>query len=197
MIVKSLEQRIKEAVAEKIAMVPYDPVWLDRFRRESEFLQSRFPFPLIRRVEHFGSTAVPGLMAKPIVDMLVEISSAEDASREIVPVLEDLGYDYFWRPELDKPPMYHWFIKRNAGKERTHHIHMVEADSRLWDRLFFRDYLRQFPEEAQAYGDLKELLVQVYPNDRVSYTRAKTKFIVSVTEKALKHFGGKGEIDFR
>ncbi|MBI9074995.1 MAG: GrpB family protein [Desulfatibacillum sp.] len=189
MVAKSLEQRIAEAVAEKIAMVPYNPSWLELFRQEAEFLQIRFPSPLIRRIEHFGSTAVPGITAKPIVDMLVEISSAEEAGREIVPVLEALGYDYFWRPELDKSPMYHWFIKRESNGERTHHIHMVEADSNLWDRLYFRDYLKEFPREAAAYGALKERLALEHPHDRSAYTHAKTGFIVAVTQKALEYFG--------
>ena len=185
---RSLEERVREAVAEKIDMAPYDPAWPEMFRREAEFLQTLFPFPLIRRMEHFGSTAVPGLAAKPIIDMLAEISGEEDAAREIVPVLESLGYDYFWRPEFDQPPMYHWFIKRNARGERTHHIHMVEADSTLWERLYFRDYLIEFPDAAREYAALKQKLAQAHPNDRIAYTRAKGGFIFSITEKARIFF---------
>ncbi|WP_028313960.1 GrpB family protein [Desulfatibacillum aliphaticivorans] len=188
MALKSLEQRIKEAVAEKIDMVPHNPAWPEIFRREAEFLQNRFPAPLIRRVEHFGGTAVPELTAKPIIDMLVEISSDEDAAREIVPILRSLGYDYFWRPEFDKPPMYHWFIKRNEAGERTHHIHMVEADSRLWERLLFRDYLIQFPEAAREYAALKQELAHAHPTDRIAYTRAKGEFIAEIMEKARAFF---------
>ena len=135
-------------------------------------------------IEHFGSTAVPGLSAKPIVDMLIEVSSLKEAKKEIVPVLKSFGYDYFWRPEIDRPPMYAWFIKRNLTGNRTHHLHMVEASSKLWDGLYFRDYLREHPKIAPQYGKLKTELSKKFPNDREAYTKAKTEFVFSITEKA-------------
>ena len=107
-----------------------------------------------------------------------------------MPVLEDAGYDYFWRPEFDGPPFYAWFIKRSAERARTHHIHMVEASSKLWERLYFRDYLREFPDEAAKYAKLKISLAEKYPNDRIAYTKGKTEFVVSVTEKARKYYNG-------
>ena len=159
------------------------------FENESRFLWSKLPKSLIIRIEHFGSTAIPGLAAKPIIDILMEVSSLEETKKQIVPLLESEGYDYFWRPELfDGPPMYAWFIKRDSEGKRTHHIHMVEADSKLWDRLYFRDYLREFPDEAERYGELKHSLSEKYPNDRVAYTKGKTDFIVSVAEKAKQYY---------
>ena len=102
------EQRIEKVVREEIAISPYDPQWPELFRQEKEHLESCLPHDLVRRIEHFGSTAVPGLAAKPIVDMLVEVTDLQATRGRIVPVLESQGYEYFWRPTLgdDGPPFY-------------------------------------------------------------------------------------------
>ena len=185
---KSLEQRIADALREEVSLAPYEPNWPKLFTAEAEFLRATLPGTVIRRIEHFGSTAVPGLAAKPIIDLLVEVSSLEEAQREIVPLLESHGYDYFWRTDVKVP--YPWFIKRDAQGQRTHHIHMVEADSKWWDRLYFRDYLRIFNDEAQRYETLKRTLADKYPNDRKGYTDGKSEFIVALTEKAKRYFCG-------
>ena len=151
---------------------------------------SCLPPDLVNRIEHFGSTAVPGLSAKPIVDMLVEVTSLDETKQRIAPILEAQAYDYFWRPSSgeDTPPFYAWFIKRDKNGSRTHHIHMVEADFEHWDRLLFRDYLIEHPEAAAAYSELKEKLSKAHPNDRVGYTEAKTDFIRSVTARAKQYY---------
>ena len=184
---KSLEQRIEEAVREEISIVPYNPEWPSLFENEAKFLWSKLPKSLVIKIEHFGSTAVPGLAAKPIVDILVEVSSLEETKKQIVRLLESEDYDYFWR--TDSPPAYAWFIKRNSEGKRTHHIHMVEADSKLWDRLYFRDYLREFPDEAKRYEELKKFLSEKYPNDRVAYTEGKAEYVVPITERAREYYG--------
>ena len=187
------DQRIRRLIHEDIAIVPYDPRWPELFRREKEHLLSRLPRDLVRRIEHFGSTAVPGLAAKPVVDMLVEVSDLEATRVRIAPVLEAQGYDYLWRPTHgdDGPPFYAWFIKRAPGAGvRTHHIHMVEADFvEHWDRLLFRDYLIDHREVARDHESLKLRLAAAFPNDRVAYTRGKTDFIVRVTEQARRFYG--------
>jgi GrpB-like predicted nucleotidyltransferase (UPF0157 family) len=183
---ETLEKKIRRVLEEEIAVVPYDPRWPELFELERKRLPSLFPGDLIKRIEHFGSTAVPGLPAKPIVDMLVEVRDLKAAKRLIAPALEDRGYDYFWRPLWDeeKPPFYAWFIKRDSEGKRTHHIHMVEAHFEHWDRLLFRDYLIEHPEVAREYGDLKLSLSQTHKKDRTAYTKAKSDFIKSVTKKA-------------
>src|SRR6266851_175795 len=130
-----LRERIERVVREEIAICPYDPRWPESFRAEQEHLRACLPADLLGRIEHFGSTAVPGLAAKPIVDMLVEVSDLQATKERIVPVLEAQGYDYFWRPTHgdDGPPFYAWFIKRDSAGARTHHIHMVERDFEQWD----------------------------------------------------------------
>ena len=154
---ETLEEKIRRVTAEEVAVVPYDARWPILFEMERNHLRACLPEDLVGRIEHFGSTAVPGLPAKPIVDILVEVADLQEAKRKIVPILEGQGYDYFWRPAFgdDGPPFYAWFIKRDAAGRRTHHIHMVEGDSELWDRLLFRDYLIAHPEAAAAYAALK------------------------------------------
>ena len=187
---ETLEQRIQRAVAEDVSVVPYDPQWPELFRQEKEHLLSCLPRELIRRIEHFGSTAVPHLAAKPVIDILVEVADLDETRRRIAPLLESQGYDYFWRPSMfDGPPFYAWFIKRNPAGLRTHHIHMVESHFEHWDRLLFRDYLIAHPQVAAEYQVLKFHLATAHPNDRVAYTQGKTEFIVRITEQAKQCYG--------
>jgi GrpB-like predicted nucleotidyltransferase (UPF0157 family) len=189
---ESLEERIQRVVREDVALVPYDPRWPQLFREEKEHLLSCLPRCLLGRIEHFGSTAVPGLTAKPIVDLLVEVTDLQAARTQIAPILEAQGYDYFWRPTHgdDGPPCYAWFIKRAPGTGvRTHHLHMVEKHFvEHWDRLLFRDYLIEHPEMAREYERLKMHLSSAFPKDRVAYTRGKTEFVVRVTEQAKRYY---------
>jgi GrpB-like predicted nucleotidyltransferase (UPF0157 family) len=190
-----LRRRIEKVTKERILIVPYRSSWPKMFRDEAVFLRKNLPDDLIKKIEHFGSTAVPGLSAKPIIDILVEVTSLEETKKRIVPVLEAERYEYFWRPTFGDygPPYYAWFIKRNSEGERTHHIHMVEADSELWDRLYFRDYLKGFPEAAKRYDELKRRISKKYPNDRVKYTEEKSEFILFITEKAKRYYRTKNQ----
>jgi GrpB-like predicted nucleotidyltransferase (UPF0157 family) len=187
---ETLEQKIARVVREHVAVEPYDPVWPKLFEQERSHLRSCLPPDLVKRIEHFGSTAVPGLAAKPIVDILVEVADLEETKRRIAPVLEAQGYDHFWRPSFgdSTPPFYAWFIKRGESGSRTHHIHMVETHFEHWDRLLFRDYLVEHPEVALEYGDLKKRLSELHDDDRIAYTKGKTDFILAVTELAKNYF---------
>jgi GrpB-like predicted nucleotidyltransferase (UPF0157 family) len=187
---ETLEERIKRVVQEDVAISQYNPAWPEMFEQEKKHLLRCLPTGLIKRIEHFGSTAVPNLAAKPIIDILVEVISLEETKQKIVPILESQGYDYFWRPSFgdDIPPFYAWFIKRDLKGNRTCHIHMVEKDFVHWERLFFRDYLIEHHDIAREYQDLKLRLANNYPNDRVAYTNGKTDFIVRVTETAKKYY---------
>jgi GrpB-like predicted nucleotidyltransferase (UPF0157 family) len=183
---ETLAERIKRVTQEDVSIAEYNPAWPEMFEQEKQHLLACLPPGLLGRIEHFGSTAVPGLAAKPIVDMLVEVVSLEQAQSVIAPILESQGYDYFWRPTWgdDGPPFYAWFIKRDAAGQRTHHIHMVEKDFEHWERLLFRDYLREYPSVAKEYEQLKLQLAAQHPNDRVAYTKGKTEFITRITQAA-------------
>jgi len=179
---ESQDERVRRVIAEEVALAPHDPRWPEIFQQEKARLLALFPEYLTGRIEHFGSTAVPGLAAKPIVDMLVEIADLALARQHIAPVLESLGYDYFWRPTWgdDGPPFYAWFIKRNEAGIRQCHIHVVEPHFEHWNRLRFRDYLIAHPETAREYEALKWRLAREHAHDRVAYTAAKTDFITAV-----------------
>ena len=182
-----LRERIERFRREAVEIVPYDPRWPRLFAEERDRLARLFP-AIIRRIEHFGSTAVPGLDAKPIVDLLVEVTSLDDTKAQIVPVLEGAGYDYFWRPTDgdEAPPFYAWFIRRDERAARTHHIHMVERGYPQWESLLFRDYLLAHPDVASAYVELKRKLAAEFPHDRSAYTEGKGDFIRAVTERARR-----------
>jgi len=190
LIMETLDERIARVLQEHVSIVPYDPNWPRMFDEEKQHLLDCLPKEMIRRIEHFGSTAIPGLAAKPIVDMLVEVTSLEETKTRIVPVLESQGYDYFWRPTRgdDTPPFYAWFIKRDATGARTHHIHMIEREFEQWERLLFRDYLIEHPEVAKEYEALKLGLANDHPNDRIAYTEGKTDFVVRLTHLAKTYY---------
>ncbi|MBN1847307.1 MAG: GrpB family protein [Deltaproteobacteria bacterium] len=187
---ETLQEKIRRVLQDEITVVPYDAQWPQHFQEEKDHLLSCLPHELIGRIEHFGSTAVPGVPAKPIIDILVEVTDLHAVQEQVVPILETQGYDYFWRPTWgdDVPPFYAWFIKRDSKGNRTHHIHMVEPHFEHWDSLFFRDYLREHPDIAEEYATLKFGLAEKYSGDRVAYTSQKTDFIARVTEEAKRYY---------
>lgn len=187
---ETLEQRIKRVTEEEINIVPYQLSWPSMFEKEKAHLLSSLPTQLIKRIEHFGSTAVPNLSAKPIIDMLVEVTSLEEVKKKVVPLLESQGYEYFWRPmgSENVPPFYAWFIKRDVHGGRTHHIHMVESDFSDWDRLYFKNYLIENPDVAMDYQNLKCDLSIKYKNDRIEYTNRKGDFIRKYTRIAKTYY---------
>ena len=181
-------RHVERALQERVEIVSYDPTWPGLFAQEAAHLRALLPAELIGRIEHFGSTAVPGLAAKPIIDMLVEVRAMEDVAQHIAPLLQAQGYEFFWRaPEHGLPGMnYAWFIRRDAAGRRTHHIHFLEAGSSEWERLLFRDYLRAHPEAAREYDELKHRIAEKHPDDRVAYSKAKTGFIRRVMKAARR-----------
>ena len=175
---ETLQEKVRRVTAEHVQVVAYDPAWPQRFEQEREHLLGCMPGGLIVRIEHFGSTAVPGLAAKPIVDMLVEVRDVAEAKVVVPEILEPQGYDCFWRPSWgdDIPPWYTWCIRRDAAGLRTHHLHVGEVEFKAAE-LQFRDVLRSRPEVAAAYAELKLRLAGEHEADRIAYTEAKTAFV--------------------
>lgn len=169
---------------DEVVIIEHDSNWAVLFAKEAALIRQILDPNSIARIEHFGSTSVPGLPAKPIVDLLVGINSLKQAKQKAIAPLESLGYSYWWN-NPDKQRMF--FVKGlPPNSPRTHHIHMVEADSPLWERLLFRDYLRQHSQEAKRYAALKYQLSRSFRYDREAYTQGKTEYIRSVMEKARK-----------
>ena len=189
-LTESLEEKIARVAKDPAIVVPYDSRWPGLFEQEREHLLSCLPRDLVKRIEHFGSTSVPGLAAKPIVDILIEVGSLGETKEKIAPVLEAQGYDYFWRPSSgdSTPPFYAWFIKRDKQGNRTHHLHMVEACFEHWNGLLFRDYLIEHPGVAKDYAELKTKLSQRHDRDRIAYHNAKAEFVLTVTKEAKQYF---------
>jgi len=163
-----------------VAIVPYDPVWPSQYTEEKERILTVIGLYVVS-VEHMGSTAVPGLAAKPVIDILIGVRSLADASRFIPPLLP-LGYEYVNRYENEMP--FRRYLHRKIHGEHTHHLHMVEPDTEFYKvQLAFRDYLRSHPDARDRYAALKYKLAEQYRNDRMAYTDAKTEFIKGILSK--------------
>jgi GrpB-like predicted nucleotidyltransferase (UPF0157 family)/GNAT superfamily N-acetyltransferase len=171
--------RLRFGLDEPIRLVPYDPSWPQRFVAERAALEEAIGSWATGGIHHVGSTAVPGLDAKPIIDTLVGVENLE-ASRACFDPVAKLGYLYApYRAEE-----MHWFCKPHRSR-RTHHLHLVPTDSsRFRDELAFRDRLRADPEAVAEYAALKHGLAARFSGDRDAYTDAKAKFIRRILDPA-------------
>ena len=169
---------------DEVEIVKYDPRWPVLFDQEAKRLRGVLDPSLIVGLEHFGSTAIPGLSAKPIIDILIAVRSLADAQASFVEVLRNLDYVY-WAENPKQDRMF--FVKGMPpfGSRRTHHVHVTEADGEMWQRLAFRDYLRAHPAEAGTYERLKRRLAAEHQTDREAYTAAKSAYVATVMRKAI------------
>ena len=168
-----------EADLEPVELAEYDPAWPALYGQERDLIEGTLD-DLVVAIEHVGSTAVPGLGAKPVIDIMVGVRSLADGEKCVRP-LEELGYEY--KGEFGIPDRL--YFRKISGGRRSHQIHMVEIGSDFWKRhLLFRDYLREHPEEARGYHELKVRLAAEFGTDREGYTEAKTEFIRSAEAKA-------------
>ena len=158
-----------------IELVDYDPGWPARFAAERTLLLQALGRWLAGPIEHIGSTAIPGMAAKPVIDIMAAVAGLE-AARPAIAAAEAIGYVHFpYRADV-----MHWFCKPSAA-QRTHHLHLIPHGSALWhDRLAFRDRLRVDRALAGEYRALKAALALRYPGDREAYTDAKGPFVARV-----------------
>ena len=166
--------------ARRVVVVPYDPRWpviYEEARREiMEAVGSE-----ILGIEHVGSTSIPGLAAKPTIDMQVDVRDFDEATVTIQP-LEDIGWEY--KGEYGFPRR-HYFRKSAPDGHRTHHLHMLEIKHPRWDEmLLFRDFLREHPTTAGEYAGLKRELAEKFQDERGDYIDAKAPFIQAVLKRA-------------
>ena len=160
---------------EPVRIVEYDPAWPDRFEAERALLQDVIGDQVVGGIHHVGSTAVPGLAAKPIIDILVGVTDLHSSRTCFEPLAK---LDYLYAPY--RADQMHWFCKPDPDR-RTHHLHVVPADSdRFREELAFRDHLRAHPETAAEYAALKRELATRFEHDREAYTQAKGDFIRSI-----------------
>ena len=165
-----------------IVVVDYDPTWAALFEREHTRLANILGSGMIA-IEHVGSTSVPGLAAKPIIDLLIGVKSLPDARSSFLEPLATLGYAYM--PEYESWLPGELFFRKGVDGPWTHHVHMMEPSNPRWEGfIVFRDYLRSHPEIAAAYGHLKKALALVFDQDIAAFREAKSPFVRAVLAKA-------------
>ncbi len=182
-------------IGRPVVIADYDPAWPAKFEAERDLIVRTCGDGAFVRIEHIGSTSVPGLSAKPIIDMMPGLRSLEDA-RPLIPLLESIGYEYVPAFEHDTSsgsgmPFRRYFRKDENG-ERAYHLHAVEAGSSFWaEHLLFRDYLRGHSDAAADYARLKRDLAAEFnaaltqlSDINVGYTDRKTEFIEMIKARA-------------
>ncbi len=169
-------------MSEPIILEKYNPEWPDFFIEERVKIEKVLGH-LIVKIEHIGSTAIPGMGGNPTIDILIGVQEKEDAEK-CVPLLASIGYvfdpdrheDYPERKSLDKQAI---------GSKI--HLYIVDINSEYWVRhILFRDHLRENPDVAREYNKLKVDLVKKYRYDREAYAKGKAKFIKKIEDKAKK-----------
>jgi len=166
-------------MARTITVVPYDPCWPQRFQREADRLAAIFGAQVVA-IHHIGSTAIPHIHAKPIIDLLVAV---QDVNRIDAFDAEMTRRGYLPRGTFGIPGR-RFFIK-GSEKARTHHIHVFgHGHPAIARHLNFRDYLIAHPQQAQAYSRLKQRLARQFPHDIEGYMAGKDAFIQSINRQA-------------
>jgi GrpB-like predicted nucleotidyltransferase (UPF0157 family) len=162
-----------------VQVVPHEAAWARLFAAEAATLRAALGEPATP-IEHVGSTAIKGMDAKPIIDLMLAVPSLASAA-EHIPVLENLGYED--RGDGGAPGRL--FLAKGPPSRRTHHLSLAEPTSAFWrETLLFRDYLSTHPEAVEAYRRLKHDLAVRYPSDRAAYTNGKNAFIKGIIVKA-------------
>jgi GrpB-like predicted nucleotidyltransferase (UPF0157 family) len=170
-----------------VILSEYDPAWPARYSDEKACIERTLGSYIIRGISHIGSTSVPGLVAKPTIDILLEVR--EDADRDwLVRCFAAMEYGYI--PQPNKPPPHLFFMKgytQEGFRGQVFHVHVRYRGD--WDERYFRDYLIRHPDTAWEYGELKRQLKKQCEFDRDAYTERKGEFVHSVVKEARKERG--------
>jgi GrpB-like predicted nucleotidyltransferase (UPF0157 family) len=165
-------ESLNRAIHEPVVIVPYDPAWPGKFEAERIRIVTLLP-----RLEHIGSTAVPGLPAKPIIDCMAAVGSMEIADALVEQFCQN---GYVTSAEFNRSLGDRRWLMRHAAGRRTHHLHLVlESGTHLTDAIRFRDALRGDTRLIAEYAGLKERLSREFGDDREGYTKAKSDFIAA------------------
>ncbi len=175
----------KTLLDDQVILDDYDEKWPKLALVEMESIKKIAEFNWIVDVQHIGSTAIVGLKAKPIIDIMIGVESISEAA-QLVPILESIGY-VFWDENPKKDRLF--FVKGMPpfGKKRSHHVHVFETKCYEWTaRQIFRDYLNAHHVDRMNYQVLKIKLAKQFVNDREAYTAAKSEYVKAIVQKALK-----------
>lgn len=160
--------------------------WREEYKKEKSILLDKIG-NYISEIHHIGSTSIPDLMAKPIIDIIAVIDKLDDYKKLVKP-LEEIGYHFM--PDRVFEIRDRVFFPKGPENNRTHHLSLVVKDSQQYkDNLLFRDYLREHKSARKGYQTLKQKLAIKFANDRASYTEAKEDFITKILNKARKYKG--------
>ncbi len=164
-----------------VKVVPYQKKWATEFEREKARILKVCGDKVVA-VEHIGSTSVPGLAAKPIIDIAIGIKRLKDA-KKLLPALRKLNYHFY--KEFQRQRL---FVAKGPDEKRTHYLHVMRYNGAKWktDQLF-KNYLRTHPKAVEQYSKLKQKLSKVHPDDRQSYADDKNNFIKSIIKKAQRN----------
>jgi len=169
---------------ETVEVRPPDPTWRQGGERERQALEASLASWLVAPVEHVGSTAVPGLAAKPILDLQAAVVDLR-AAPVIGEILAPAGWNYV-APDLDRRPWRRFFVKVIAGRRVAHLQVMTKGTPRWEEQLAFRDALRADPNLVEAYASVKRHLAAQHTRDRERYTASKSDFIRAVLEQRAR-----------
>ena len=168
-----------------VRLLPHDPEWAEQANREETRILKAV-WPAIMEMHHVGSTAIPGISAKPIID-LVGIGPNLETIEGARPAIEALGYE--WHGEYGLEGRRFCTLTDKATGLRKFHLHCyAEGDHSIHRHLAFRDYLRARPEMAEAYQQMKRRCAAKHPDDSHAYTACKDRWIKRVEAEALKHY---------
>ncbi len=175
-----------------IIISEYKDYWKDNYISESAILKEIIGEENIFRINHIGSTSIPGLLAKPTIDILIEVNDTTN-TKSLIESICSVGYIYSL--QSDRPAPHMMFMKgyTPAGfRGQLFHVHIRYRGD--WDELYFRDYLLIHPEVVKEYGKLKLTLADKYKHDRDAYTNAKTDFILKINGLAREELRGRYEV---
>ena len=164
-----------------VRLLPYDPDWPMYFQAEKDMLRNALGASVLE-IRHIGSTAIPGMPAKPIIDILAAVKNLADVSDFIDPLIR-LGY----QDKGDGSVAGRRFFVKGTEAARTHHLNFYEMNSPGWTtHIIFCEYLKSHVKVARQYAELKEKLARMFPTDRASYTDGKEGFVAAVAEKSAR-----------
>jgi GrpB-like predicted nucleotidyltransferase (UPF0157 family) len=163
-----------------VILEEFNSNWADLFNAEKEVIEKAIGSHIIS-IEHIGSTAVEGSIAKPEIDILIGVKTLGDAEK-CISFLADIGYAYYQRFEEFVPERR--YFRKSEGITPLVHIHMVEKDSNFYrDHMLLTEYLQNNPETVKEYNEIKEKLVTEFDHDRKSYSKAKEQFILDLLKR--------------
>lgn len=167
----------------EVKLEDYNEDWKEKFEKERKTLSQIFKEDALE-IQHVGSTSIPGLEAKPIIDIAIAVKELEIALK-YVEKMEEAGYSFRGNAGVEG----RYFFAKGPEDNRTHYVHIEPINSPNWEtHIFYKKYLLEHPEIVAEYEKLKEELARLYPEDRKKYTSGKNDFIQKILNKARKEY---------